>query len=130
MGDWFGKGCKYQSCQFERWNTREGYEEDRSFPVLVYCNHLGNEDNSEGNCTEKKCPLSKEQLRKANEEATSLDLIKEIYDCLDSLYSMGSGDLRRLPIELRKDEYSGPISVAHRQAKLLLDRLNKEVFWG
>lgn len=57
LGDWFGKGCIEQSCKFEGWDTEDGrYEEDRSSPVLVFCNHPDNEDDSEGNCNKKRCP--------------------------------------------------------------------------
>lgn len=58
LGNWFGKDCVHQVCQFESWYTEEGREEDRSQPVLVYCNHHENPNDTEGNCCEKLCPLN------------------------------------------------------------------------
>jgi hypothetical protein len=58
MGYWFGKGCTYQQCKFEGQYTDEHrYEEDRSQPVLIFCNHQHNPQDNEGNCFKKICPL-------------------------------------------------------------------------
>ena len=54
---WFGYGCVHQICQFEGWYTEDGYEEDKSQPILVFCNHENNPDDSEGNCNDRMCPF-------------------------------------------------------------------------
>lgn len=56
MSNWYGKDCKHQICQFEGWYTEYGYEQDKSSPVLVFCNHKNNKHDHEGNCCEKWCP--------------------------------------------------------------------------
>lgn len=62
MGNWFGKGCEHQCCKFESWYNEIGdYEEDRSSPELVFCNHKDNPDDCEGNCNERQCPLGKKE---------------------------------------------------------------------
>jgi hypothetical protein len=61
MSDWFGKNCEHQICQFERWYTEDGYEEDKSEPVLVFCNHKDNSKDHEGNCYSEICPCNIEQ---------------------------------------------------------------------
>lgn len=61
MSNWFGKDCQHQICQFKGWYTEHGYEEDKSEPVLVYCNHKNNPMDCEGNCNKKDCPLKKEE---------------------------------------------------------------------
>ena len=60
LSNWYGKGCDNQICQFEGWYTPEGYEEDRSEPVLVFCKaQEGTEHDHEGNCQPEWCPLKK-----------------------------------------------------------------------
>lgn len=61
MGHWFGKNCSKQICQFEK--DCDGVE-DKSYPVLVFCNHEDNPDNCEGNCNEKNCPIYKNKKDK------------------------------------------------------------------
>lgn len=53
---WFGQKCKNQICQFE--TDGDGIE-DKSEPVLIYCNHEDNEDGCEGNCRLSICPIRK-----------------------------------------------------------------------
>lgn len=82
MGDWFGKNCKHQICQFEKHYTGPGeYEEDKSFPVLVFCTHDKNPDDAEGNCCPKNCPLRYEVFetvsRRAETENTEEARIKK-----------------------------------------------------
>ena len=54
MSDWFGKNCKYQCCVFEKY--LDGVE-DTSMYELVFCNHIDNPDDCEGNCRKEWCPL-------------------------------------------------------------------------
>ena len=51
---WYGEKCNYQICQFEK--DGDGVE-DRSEPILIYCNHKGNKRDCEGNCNQKDCPI-------------------------------------------------------------------------
>lgn len=59
MSEWFGKNCEYQICQYEGWYTQDGYEEDKSEPILIYCNHKNNIKDCEGNCRKNLCPINK-----------------------------------------------------------------------
>lgn len=53
------KTCENQVCQFEGWHTENGYEEDASAPVLIYCKaQKGSVHDHSGNCRPKWCPLS------------------------------------------------------------------------
>lgn len=65
MAEWFGKNCKWQSCQWE-WCEVYAYRDSGnpygykdSEPVLIYCSHPDVMDVHEGNCKPEKCPLSK-----------------------------------------------------------------------
>lgn len=49
MAEWYGKGCNHQSNQFER--------DDESEPILTFCGHPNNPEDTEGNCREGICPL-------------------------------------------------------------------------
>ena len=51
---WYGEKCNYQICQFER--DCDGIE-DKSEPILIYCNHKENKRDCEGNCNQKLCPI-------------------------------------------------------------------------
>lgn len=53
---WFGQHCQYQICQFEKDCTGV---EDKSYPVLVFCNHKDNERDCEGNCNVSLCPIER-----------------------------------------------------------------------
>jgi len=53
---WFGQHCQYQVCQFEK--DCSGVE-DKSYPILVICNHEDNEDDREGNCNVGLCPVER-----------------------------------------------------------------------
>lgn len=61
MTDWFGKGCPWLAAQHEAAD-----EDKKCTPVLVFCNHEGNVDPSEGNCCEAKCPLGLKQVSLAD----------------------------------------------------------------
>ena len=50
--EWFGKGCKYLSAQWENNDTPNDSE-----PVLQFCNHKDNPEDTEGNCRHNICPL-------------------------------------------------------------------------
>ncbi len=52
MADYFGKGCKFFSGQWER-DSNEAVDT----PVLNYCSHADNTRSHEGNCAENLCPL-------------------------------------------------------------------------
>ncbi len=54
---WFGKGCRYQCCQWEENEETGGPDYKEAHPVLIFCNHKQNKDNCEGNCNERLCPL-------------------------------------------------------------------------
>jgi hypothetical protein len=61
MSNWFGKGCKYLAAQWDCCDVDADtehtgcYKEDE--PVLVFCNHINNKKQYEGNCNKKDCPL-------------------------------------------------------------------------
>jgi len=59
LREWYGKGCKHQNCMFEK--DLDGVE-DRSSPVLVFCNHPLNTDDCEGNCRLKLCPIKDQYM--------------------------------------------------------------------
>ena len=58
MSKWFGKGCGFQCCKWEDNEETGGPEYKEAHPVLIFCNHINNPDDHEGNCTDKLCPLS------------------------------------------------------------------------
>ena len=84
---WFGKQCRYQCCQFEN-------EDDKSQPELVFCNHMNNTEDTEGNCNIKLCPLNSERIE--NKLITLVKEYKDIYlsqslqDCKDDNFSEDS----------------------------------------
>ena len=54
---WFGKGCKYLSVL---WEDREGSLfpiERLPEPILKFCNHEKNVEDTEGNCRSNICPV-------------------------------------------------------------------------
>jgi len=58
MADWFGKGCEYQCNQWEHGSyTDSNYQEYE--PVLIFCDHVDNPEDTEGNCRKKICPQQK-----------------------------------------------------------------------
>lgn len=61
MSDWFGKLCEHQCCQWEETELTAGPEYSEAHPVLIFCDHVNNPDDYEGNCTEKLCPLHKKE---------------------------------------------------------------------
>lgn len=61
MTDWFGKGCVWLAAQHEADD-----EDKKCTPVLVFCNHEGNTDTTEGNCCPAKCPLGLKQASLAD----------------------------------------------------------------
>ena len=50
--EWFGKGCEYLSALWENNDTPKDSE-----PVLQFCNHKDNPEDTEGNCRHNICPL-------------------------------------------------------------------------
>ena len=64
----------------------------------------------------------KEELKKAEEKVKPIELINEIIDCINSLYSedLGKG-VTKLPKKL--SQYAGCIGVALNQAELLKTKL-------
>ena len=59
MAEYFGKGCKWFSGQWERGDDEIEDYKDKIIPVLVFCNHPGNPEDNEGNCNCVSCPLKK-----------------------------------------------------------------------
>jgi len=57
MNKWFGKNCIYLAAQWEDDGRVAGPDWVECEPVLVFCNHPDNEEECEGNCREKMCPL-------------------------------------------------------------------------
>lgn len=51
---WYGEKCKHQICKFEE-DYFDG--EDKSYPLLIYCNHPKNTLDCEGNCNSTLCPM-------------------------------------------------------------------------
>lgn len=92
LGNWFGKDCEHQCCQFEGWHTPEGYEEDKSSPVLVICNHKGNPDDCEGNCNERRCPLIKKTPVARIAQVTFAGNNEVKYDFFTDLENIQVGD--------------------------------------
>ncbi|MEW5952657.1 MAG: DUF4326 domain-containing protein [Bacillota bacterium] len=85
VGSWFGKGCAFQACQFEGWDTEHEREEDRSSPVLVFCNHGGNPNDTEGNCCEKLCPLTIKPTIKQIVQVSFAGNLSYLYDFFTDL---------------------------------------------
>jgi len=60
MSDWFGKGCRYQACQWEE-NEKTGGPNYREFlPTLIFCGHKDNPKDTEGNCQAAICPVKRQ----------------------------------------------------------------------
>ena len=55
-GNWFGQGCHYQCCQWEETVETGGPDYREADPSLIFCKHIQNKDNFEGNCNEQLCP--------------------------------------------------------------------------
>jgi len=63
-----------------------------------------------------------ERMKEANDAATPLELAEEVFRCVDNLYSETTDTgMRKLPNEF--NDHAGYISVAHRQSKLLKEKL-------
>ena len=58
MDIWFGKGCKYQCNQWEENEITDGPNYKDFEPCLTFCNHKDNPSDTEGNCSEKRCPIN------------------------------------------------------------------------
>jgi hypothetical protein len=58
MDYWFGKGCKFQCCQWEDTEETGGPDYKECEPVLIFCNHEKNLEDTEGNCRPFTCPLN------------------------------------------------------------------------
>lgn len=58
---WFGKECGFQINRWEDEYTNPNYKE--SVPILVFCNHPDNPEDTEGNCHPKICPLKYKKER-------------------------------------------------------------------
>lgn len=61
MSEWFGKKCEWQSCQWEESEWTGGPNFKEHTPVLIFCSHLSNPEDTEGNCRKEICPI---ELRK------------------------------------------------------------------
>lgn len=59
MDNWFGKGCPYFCGSWEEDKITGGPNFKEYEPVLVFCNHPQNNDDVEGNCNKKQCPLER-----------------------------------------------------------------------
>jgi len=58
--NWFGKGCKYFYGVWEQDDpTLSSGTPQEWEPVLVFCSHIDNQENIEGNCRKEICPLYK-----------------------------------------------------------------------
>ena len=71
VSDWFGKGCKHQCNKWED-------SDHESLPVLTFCNHSDNGEETEGNCREKICPLllkgaDKQLIKLLKNDSTTLE---------------------------------------------------------
>jgi hypothetical protein len=54
---WFGKGCKFQCCQWEGNERSDGPSYADMEPVLIFCAHPENPESYEGNCHAVTCPI-------------------------------------------------------------------------
>ena len=61
MKNWFGKGCKYLCAKWEDDENIAGPNYKDQEPILVFCNHLKNKSQTEGNCNFDDCPLGKDK---------------------------------------------------------------------
>ena len=52
---WLGMACEHQSCQWETSDDSSGE------PVLVFCNHQDNPEDTEGNCRVDICPFTQNE---------------------------------------------------------------------
>jgi len=59
MRNWFGKGCEHQICQWEENERTGGPNYKDAHPLLIFCNHPDNPEDTEGNCQKSQCPLKK-----------------------------------------------------------------------
>lgn len=57
MSNWFGKNCEHQACQWEQNEETGGPDYKECTPVLIFCGHDDNPEDTEGNCREAICPL-------------------------------------------------------------------------
>ena len=59
--NYFGHNCKYFIGQWETCDVQADTERTmiyrESEPVLNFCNHKGNPEDTEGNCSKSICPL-------------------------------------------------------------------------
>lgn len=62
MSNWFGKGCEYFCGQWEENEITGGPDYKEYAPVLVFCNHPSNPEDTEGNCRRAICPLARHVL--------------------------------------------------------------------
>lgn len=66
----------------------------------------------------------RDSIKVLEEKQTPLECVNEIVECLDALYTEElSYGLKKLPEDLSK--YSGYISIAYKQAKLLQSKLRQ-----
>lgn len=56
---WFGKGCSYLCAAWEEDERTAGPDYKEYEPVLMFCNHIENPEDTEGNCRPMICPLNK-----------------------------------------------------------------------
>lgn len=64
-----------------------------------------------------------ERMKQIEEESTPIECVEDIIECLESLYTVElNNGVKRLPKELI--DFSGFISIALKQARLLKTKLN------
>jgi len=54
--NWFGKNCHDQINQWEE-NERINPNYKENTPILTFCNHKMNPEDTEGNCRKAICPI-------------------------------------------------------------------------
>lgn len=63
------KGTKFRKtkvgiamCPFFIWTSEDVFNHSEHDVSLAFCNHPNNKDECEGNCSDKQCPLLKEEV--------------------------------------------------------------------
>lgn len=75
MSDYFGKGCKYLTGQWEDEAVDEKAEEHGP-PVINHCKHPEQKEDVEGNCNPSDCPKMKGKSDMADEMENKVTMLE------------------------------------------------------
>ena len=77
---WFGKGCEHLCGKWEENEVTGGPDYKESEPVLKFCNHEENPEDTEGNCRPSICPSGLKVIIAGSRSITDYSLIKRVMD--------------------------------------------------